>query len=67
MFTFENPNHCPKCLSNNVTLGNRTFKKDIYGEETDTVILGMWFCKECGNVLGQKISQYENDIDTNSI
>lgn len=67
MHTTKNPTHCPKCLSKNITLADKIFKKDSQGEDTDTVILGMWFCNECGNVLGRKMSQYENDIDANSI
>lgn len=67
MFTTKNPSHCPKCSSKNVVLLNKTFKKDNQGEDTDIVILGMWFCNNCGDVLGRKISQYENDIDANSI
>lgn len=67
MFTTQNPNHCPNCQSKNISLGQKVYKKDVWGEDTDTVILGMWFCNECGNVLGRKMNQYENDIDRNSI
>lgn len=67
MFTFENPSHCPKCMSENVSLGDRVFKKDVWGQDTDTVILGTWFCNECGNLIGRRISQYENDINKDSL
>ena len=43
------------------------YKKDVWGEDTDVVIMGMWFCNECGNVLGRKISQYQNEINPDSI
>lgn len=67
MFTFEDPDHCPRCQSRNIALGQKVYKKDIWEEDTDIVIGGMWSCNECGNVLGRKISQYENEIDENSI
>ena len=37
------------------------------GEDTDIVIYGIWFCNNCGSLLGRKISQYENEIDKNSV
>ncbi len=67
MFTFEEPSHCPNCKSRNISLGQKVYKKDVWEEDTDIVIGGIWFCNECGNVLGRKISQYQNDIDRNSI
>lgn len=67
MFTTENPSHCPKCMSKNIYLGNKVFKKDANGEDTDIVVLGVWFCNECGNLIGRKMSQYDNDIDKNSL
>lgn len=67
MFTFEDPDHCPRCKSKNIILGQKVYKKDVWGEDTDIVISGMWFCNECGNVIGRKISRYENEIDRNSV
>jgi len=67
MSTFEEPSHCPKCQSKNISLGQRVYKKDEWGEDTNIVISGMWLCNECGNVLGRKISQYQNEINRNSI
>lgn len=67
MFTFEDPSHCTKCQSKNIYLGQKVYKKDARGENTDTVIGGMWFCNECGSVLGRKVSQYENDIEPDSV
>ncbi len=67
MFTTQDPTHCPKCQSKNIYLGQKIYKKDMYGEDTDTVILGMWFCNECGNVLGRKMSRYENDVDPDCV
>ena len=67
MFTTQNPTHCPKCKSKNIVLGARVYKKDAFGEDTDTIILGTWLCNECGDVIGKKISQYENDLDENSL
>ena len=67
MFTTKKPTHCPKCLSKNIFLGDKIFKKDTNGEDTDIVILGAWFCNDCGNMLGRKMSEYENDLDPKSI
>lgn len=67
MVTFEDPCHCPNCQSKNIYLGQKVYKKDVWEEDTDIVIGGMWFCGECGNVLGRKLSQYQNDIDSRSI
>lgn len=67
MFTTQNPRHCSKCQSKNIILGQKVHKKDVWGEDTDIVIMGMWFCNECGYLLGRKISRYENEIDQNSI
>ena len=67
MFTSGKPSHCPRCQSKDIYLGQKVYKKDAWGEDTDVVIGGMWFCKECGNVLGRKISRYENEIDPDSI
>lgn len=67
MSTFEEPSHCPSCQSKNIYLGQKVYKKDVWGEDTDIVIGGMWFCNECGNVLGRKLSQYQNDIDPRSV
>lgn len=67
MFTFEDPSHCPSCQSKNIYLGQKVYKKDVWGEVIDIAIAGMWFCGECGNVLGCKVSQNENDIDPDSV
>lgn len=67
MYTFEEPSHCPQCASKNIVLAYKTYKKDVWGEDTDIVIGGTWFCNECGNLLGRKVSRYENEIDPNSI
>ena len=67
MFTTQNPTHCPKCMSKNVILGDEIFEKDPYGEDTDIVIRGEWFCHDCGNCIGRKISRYDNDIDKKSL
>lgn len=67
MVTFEDPDHCPHCQSRKISLGQKEYKKDVWGGDTDIVIGGTWFCNECGNVLGRKISQYENEIDPRSI
>lgn len=67
MFTTQNPSHCPNCQSKNIALGQKVYKKDVWGEDTDTVILGMWFCDECGNVIGCKIFECENDIASDSV
>lgn len=67
MFTFKEPSHCPQCQSKNISLGQKVLKKDVWEEDTGIVIGGTWFCNECGNILGRKVSQYENEIDPNSI
>lgn len=67
MFTFEDPSPCPSCQGNNIYLGQKVYKKDVRGEAIDIAIGGMWFCGECGNVLGCKVFQYENDIDSDSV
>ena len=67
MFTTQNPRHCPQCQSKNIILGQKVYKKDVWEENTDIVIGGMWFCNECGNMLGRKISQYQNEINPDSI
>ena len=67
MFTTKNPTHCLKCQSKDIFLGDVTYKKDANGEETNTAVLGVWFCNHCGEVLGRKMSQYENDLDPKSL
>ena len=67
MWTSKDPTHCPKCMSEEIYLGNKMYKKDVFGEDTDTIILGTWFCDKCGEVLGRKMNQYENDLDPNSL
>ncbi len=67
MLTFKEPSHCSQCQSKNIILGQKVYKKDVWEEDTDIVIGGIWFCNDCGNVIGRKISRYENDIDENCI
>lgn len=67
MFTTKNPTHCPECLSKDIYLGNKEFIKDAFGNDTDIVRLGIWFCNKCGNLIGRKMNQYENDVDPDSI
>lgn len=67
MRTTQDPTHCPKCMSKNIILGDKVYKKDVFGEETDIVVLGTWFCSECGNLIGRKMNQYENDLDEGSL
>lgn len=67
MLTFGKPSHCPNCQSKNIYLGQKVYKKDVWKEDTDIIIGGTWFCGECGNVLGCKMSQYENNVDPDSI
>jgi hypothetical protein len=54
-------------MSKDIILGSRVYKKDAYGEDTDIVILGTWFCNKCGDIIGRKMSQYENDLDERSL
>lgn len=67
MWTSEEPTHCPSCMSKDIYLADKVYKKDAFGEDTDIVILGTWFCTKCGNLLGRKMNQYENDLDPNSL
>lgn len=67
MWTIQNPKHCPKCMSKNVILGDKVYKKDAEGKNTDIVVLGTWFCNDCGNLIGRKMNQYENDLDKDSL
>ncbi|GAA0265134.1 hypothetical protein GCM10008922_25260 [Faecalicatena contorta] len=67
MWTTQNPTHCPNCMSRNIVLGDKVYKKDVFGEDTDIVILGSWFCNDCGNLIGRKMNQYENDLDKESL
>ena len=67
MWTTQNPTHCPNCMSRNIELGDKVYKKDVFGEDTDIVILGSWFCNDCGNLIGRKMNQYENDLDKESL
>lgn len=41
MWTTQNPTHCPKCMSKDIILGSRAYKKDVYGDDTDIVSLVM--------------------------
>ena len=67
MFTTKDPTHCPKCMSEDIFLWNPIYQKDAEGKDTDIVILGMWLCNACGEVIGRKMNQYENDVHENSV
>lgn len=67
MLTTKNPTHCPNCMSKDIYLGDKVFKKDKNGEDTDTVILGAWFCNQCGDLIGRRMNQYENDLNPDSL
>ena len=65
MWTTKNPTHCPQCLSEDIYL-EKLYDKD---EKINNKImhLGVWYCNKCGNMIGRKMNQYENDIDENSL
>ncbi len=65
MITKENPKMCPACGGTDVSMTGKVFEKDFNGEEY--VKSASWFCYQCGNIIGTKISRYENDIDPKSI
>nr|WP_288829766.1 hypothetical protein [uncultured Clostridium sp.] len=67
MITTKDPVRCPSCGGKNVYLAGRDFKKDVWGEDTEEVISGTWFCRDCGEPMGRKISRYDNDIHEKSI
>ncbi len=67
MITTRDPVRCPSCGSSNVYLACKKFEKDVWGEETEEVISGMWFCGDCAQPLGGKISKYNNDVDEKSL
>ena len=51
MFTFEEPDHCPSCQSKNIVLGQKVFKKDVWGEDTDIVLLNPY-----GSIYGKRFN-----------
>lgn len=65
MWTTKTPTHCPKCSSEDIYL-DKPFVKDEKANKKITH-LGIWYCKRCGNLVGRKMNQYENDIDENSL
>lgn len=65
--TCKNPSHCPKCLSNNIDLFEKHFKKDKNGKDTNIPIIGMWMCNECGDIIGRRINEFQNELDENSL
>ena len=65
MWTIKNPTHCPKCLSEKVCLEKISDKDEKIKKEIS--LLGVWYCTECGNMIGRKMNQYENDIDEKSL
>lgn len=67
MWTTKNPSHCPKCMSKKIYLGDKVYIKDADGNDTDIVRLGAWFCNECGELIGRKMNQYENDLNPDSL
>ena len=61
MHTSNNPNHCPECESDRISLENKVYYKG-------KINLGIWQCLECGYIMGRKISIYDdNEIDERSI
>nr|WP_288828501.1 hypothetical protein [uncultured Clostridium sp.] len=67
MITTKDPVRCPSCGSKNVYLAGREFEKDEWGDETEEAISGMWFCRNCGQPMGGKLSKYTNDVDEKSL
>lgn len=51
----KNPTRCPKCDSKNISLENKQFKKNLNGEITDVMYLGLWMCGDCGNDIRRRI------------
>lgn len=67
IYTDKNPSHCPKCMSENIELTDKHFKKDMNGKKNNRPFLGIWMCNNCGNVIGRRMNEYENEIDENSL
>ena len=67
MWTTQNPTHCPKCGSKVLDFSPELCKKDENGEDTDKAIAGAWFCGKCGDLIGRKMNQYENDVNPDSL
>lgn len=65
--TSKNPDHCPKCMSNNIVFLCDLFKKDKNGKDTNIPILGTWMCNECGNTIGRRMNELENEIYENDL
>lgn len=65
--TSKNPEHCPKCKSKNICLINKVYKKDSSGKKTNIPYLGMWICSDCGETIGRKMNEYENELEPDSI
>ena len=41
MLTTQDPSHCPRYQSQNIYLGQKVYMKNVWGEDTDAVVLGM--------------------------
>ena len=65
MWTTKNPTHCPNCSCEDIYLEKESDKDEKINKEI--VHLGVWYCNKCGNMIGRKMNQYENDIDENSL
>ena len=63
--TSKNPEHCPKCKSKNICLTNKEYKKDASGKRIP--YLGMWICEECGETIGRKMNEFQNELKPDSI
>lgn len=65
--TSKNPDHCPRCMSKNIGLFNKCFKKDKNGKDTNIPILGTWMCNDCGSTIGRRINEFGNEIYENDL
>lgn len=65
MWTTKNPTHCPECSSEDIYLKKQSDKDEKINAKNTR--LGVWYCNKCGNIIGRRMNQYENDIDENSI
>ena len=52
MKTFKKPKKCPSCGSNNIYLDFVEYIKDVWGEDTNIINSGSYFCKDCGEFVG---------------
>lgn len=63
--TSKNPEHCPKCKSKKICLMNKVYKEDASGKKIP--YLGMWICSECGETVGRKMNEFQNELNPDSI